>query len=119
MGSEMCIRDSIKAVDFHCSLAGGEIAGQDIHRRAFSSAVRPQKPENLPLLRVEADVVDRSVGTIALGKIFYFNHTASQAVRPLSADGLSFLLILTVRHLPQTRRIVCRSQFERQFKPIL
>jgi hypothetical protein len=50
------------------AIAGGQEAGQHLHRRRLAAAVRAEKAEDLAASDGEADAVDRDEGAEAAGE---------------------------------------------------
>ncbi len=65
-----------QAVSVHpgVSVRGREISGDDPHGGGFSCAVGAQKPQNLPLLDLKADVPYRGGLAVHLGDFIYIYH---------------------------------------------
>lgn len=63
----------VDAVDAHRPFCRGEISRQNVHRRGFSRAVRPQQSADLALFDGEAQVLHRHVIAVALCQMLHFD----------------------------------------------
>ena len=64
----------ILAVDERLTGSGADIAGQHVHGRGFSGAVRTKQTENLAVLCDKIDVADGNLIPVVFGQMFDFNH---------------------------------------------
>ncbi len=82
------------AVDLHLAAVWRELAENAIEQRGLAAAVRADQPENLALLHVEADAVDRGDAAETFADIADFEHRGHGAVSSLdlvtarSADAI-------------------------------
>ena len=65
----------IHSVDQDLSLAGGNIAGNHVHRGALARTVAPQETQNFALVDRKGNIVDRAFGTVTFGYVLKFDHT--------------------------------------------
>ena len=66
--------EDVVSIDFDRALAGGQVAGEDVHGRGLAGAVRPQEAEDLPFFHLKADMVYSHMGPIPLGQVLYLDH---------------------------------------------
>ena len=64
----------IQAVHDDPAGGGRKITGQNVHGRALSGAVRPQKTHDLPGTHFKADVIHRAVCAVVFDQVFDFYH---------------------------------------------
>ena len=69
------IFQDVKTRNFRGAGGGRDVSGQDIHRRRFSSAVRPQKTQNFTFVYGEADAVYSMLAAVNFGEVFYLDHS--------------------------------------------